>query len=160
MIRKSSLLQKDFGELNLKINLITMSKEITNPTEGVSTETSVNKTEMTFQEEQRLKEELHKERFRGFEDCIISIKGEYEKLQDVKEEYKDFEDMYDYFHNTSEYIEDLHDELNHNKSKMIECSGWIEEYKSLLKEEVMELISGLEEILSEEDIRIQQREVV
>ena len=124
------------------------------------TKTSVNKTEMTFQEKQRLKEELHKERFRGFEDCIISIKGLYEKLQDEKEEYKDFEDMYDYFHNTSEYYENLHDELNHNKSKMIECSRWIEDYLIQLKEEVSELIYGLEEILSEEDIRIQQREVV
>ena len=91
----------------------------------------------------------NKERFKGFEDSVILIKNLYENLQHEKEEFKDSEDMYDYFLNTKEKHENLHDELNHNESRMLQSSEWIKDYQSELKEEVSELISGLKEILNE-----------
>jgi len=105
--------------------------------------------ELSVREEQKLKEKLHEERFKGFEDSVTLIKTLYENLQYTKEEFKDSEDMYDYFLNTKEKHENLHDELNHNESRMLQSSEWIKDYQSELKEEVSELISGLKEILNE-----------
>ena len=117
-----------------------------NLTKLVMSKEKLDTKELTFLEEQKLKKELHEQRFKGIESSVIEIKNLCEKLQREKEDFKDSEDMYDFFLNTEEKYENLHDELNDNESRMKQSGQWIEEYQYQLKEEVSELISELKGI--------------
>jgi hypothetical protein len=96
--------------------------------------------------------QLHREKEETLtllEKQYIEVKNLYEKLQDVKIEYKEYEDMYDYFQKGGNGEPNLHDELNHNFSKMKECQEWIKEYELLLNEETMEMIEIYKQLIKE-----------